>query len=847
MVLSVGDKLGPYQILTQIGVGGMGEVYKATDTRLGRVVAVKVSSERFSDRFEHEARAIAALNHPHVCQLYDVGPNYLVMEFVDGEPLRGPLPLEKAIEYAGQILDALDAAHRKGLTHRDLKPANILVTKQGVKLLDFGLAKHSAPLSETDVTRALTQQGQIVGTLHYMSPEQLQGKEVDARSDLFSFGCVLYEMITGKQAFAGQCAASVIAAILEREPEHSTDSPPLDRVSRRCLAKDPDQRFQSARDLKTALEWSVEPAQVREPRSFGRWWVAAAILFMAMLGGAAAAAYLRQQPQDDLVIRFEIEAPEAGRIFGGGPLGRGLAISPDGRSVAFPAFVKGKSALWIRPLDAAQAWMVPGSEGATRPFWSPSGRSIAFFTGASLQQIDLSRQTPSKICALNGAAYGGVWLGDGRILFSYRDIGLFIVPASGGIPSPLALLDRARGDISYESPQVLPDGELIYTLQSVQSQDVYIASLEKPGERTRLVQNANNGWYARGSDSSGYLLWVSGNTLLSQPFDPKTRRLTGEPQLVANNTRTAVSGGRTLIHTSSIPVRQLKWLDRTGKEVGALGEPNVYVLSRISADGRRVATSRAGPNADLWVMDTARAVETRLTPGRGIHAYPVWSPDGRTILFAFGAPFNIFRIGADGGGVEERVTQSPNSQLISDWSRDGHFIIYQESSPDTGVDLWTLAVTSEGRPAPGAKPQPYIRALFDQKLARFSPDGYWVAYASDESGQYEVYVQAFPEPREKFHISNAGGSFPHWGATSHELFFLSKDARLMSARLNPKGSSIEADSPRQLFSLPPGFLGISPYDATPDGQRFLISVTLDRPEPLSVIVNWPSLLKRGAQ
>jgi len=845
MPLSVGDKLGPYEILAPIGAGGMGEVYRARDTRLGRDVAIKISHAQFTERFEREARAVAALNHPNICHLYDVGPNYLVMEFVEGEPLRGPLPLEKAIEDAGQILDALDAAHRKGLTHRDLKPANILVTKQSVKLLDFGLAKHSAPLSETDATRALTQQGQIVGTLQYMSPEQLQGKEVDARSDLFSFGCVLYEMITGKQAFAGQSAASVIAAILEREPERLTDFPPLDRVLRRCLAKDPDQRFQSALDLKTALEWSVEPTQVREKRPFGRWWVAGAILFIAALGGAAAAAYLRQQPQDDRVIRFEIEAPEAGRIFGGGPLAGGLAVSPDGRSVAFTAFVKGKSALWIRPLDAAKAWMVPGSEGAVRPFWSPNGRSIAFFTGGSLQQIDLSRQTPSKICDLNGAAYGGVWLSDGRILFSYRDAGLFIVSASGGIPSPLGLLDRARGDISFETPQVLPEGELIYTVQSVQSEDIYIASLEKPGERTRLVQNANNGWYARGSDSSGYLLWVSGSTLLSQPFDPKTRRITGEPRLVANNTRAAVSGGTTLMYTSSIPVRQLKWLDRTGKEVGALGEPNAYVLSRISPDGRRVATIRSGSNADLWVMDTARGVGTRLTPGRGIHIGPVWSPDGRTILFAFGAPFNIFRIEADGGGVEERVTQSPSRQGITDWSRDGHFIIYEESSPDTGADLWTLAVTSEGRPAPGARPQPYIRAPFDQRLARFSPDGHWVAYQSDESGQYEVYVQAFPEPREKFRISNAGGTFPQWGSTSHELFFLSKDAKLLSARLSPKDSSMEAYAPRDLFSLPPGFLGISPYDVTPDGQRFLISVTLDRPEPLSVIVNWPALLKKG--
>jgi serine/threonine protein kinase len=346
MSLQGGDKLGPYEILAPIGAGGMGEVYRAHDSRLGRDVAIKISRAQFTERFEREARAVAALNHPNICHLYDVGPNYLVMEFVEGEPLRGPLSTEKAVEYACQILDALEAAHCKGIAHRDLKPANMLVTKQGVKLLDFGLAKHSAPLSETDVTRALTQQGQIVGTLQYMSPEQLQGKEVDARSDLFSFGCVLYEMIAGKQAFAGQSAASVIAAILEREPERLTNSPPLDRVLRRCLAKDPDQRFQSARDLKAALQWSVEPTQVREQRAFGRWWVAGAILLIAVLGGAAAAVYLRQQPQDDRVIRFEIEAPEAGRIFGGGSMAGGMAVSPDGRSVAFSTFVKGKSALW---------------------------------------------------------------------------------------------------------------------------------------------------------------------------------------------------------------------------------------------------------------------------------------------------------------------------------------------------------------------------------------------------------------------------------------------------------------------------------------------------------------------
>jgi Tol biopolymer transport system component len=836
--------LGPYEIVALIGAGGMGEVYRARDTRLNREVAIKICDGKFSERFAQEASLIASLNHPHICHLYDVGPDYLVMELVEGKPLQGPIPLKPALEYAEQILDALDAAHRKGIIHRDLKPTNILVTKQGIKLLDFGLAKRRGPLRETDatLTAGLTAKGEILGTLQYMSPEQLQGQEADARSDLFSFGCVLYEILSGSQAFSGQSAASVIAAILEREPARVDVAPPLERVVRRCLTKDPDHRFQTARDLKAALEWSVEP--VESPKgSSSRWWLVAAIVLIAALAGTLAAWYFRQQRPDDRVIRFEVEAPEAGRIFGGGPLAGGLAVSPGGRSLAFVAFVKGKSALWIRPLDGANAWMVPGSEGATRPFWSPDGRSIAFADGSSLQQIDLSRQAPSKICDLTGAFYGGSWLNDGRILFSYRDVGLFMVSASGGIPSPVAPLDRARGDVFFESPQVIPEGGLIYTVQSVESEDIYVASLQKPGERTRLVQQANNGFYAPGPDSTGYLFWVSGNSLLSQPFDPQTRRLVGEPRPVANTVRIAGSGGGTLLYTASIPVRQLKWLDRTGKEVGTLGEPNVYVMSRISRDGRRVAAARSGANADLWVMDTARGLGTRLTTGHGIHMAPVWSPDGRTLLFGFGSPFNIFRIGPDSGG-EERVTQSPKSQILADWSPDGHFIIYVERA-ETGFDLGTLAVTADGRPAPDAKPQQYIRAPFDHREARFSPDSRWVAYQSDESGQYEIYVDAFPGPHQKVRISSAGGSFPRWGSTSRELFYLSKDARLMSVSLKPETGSIVAEAPRELFQLPVGFLGSSPYEADLDGQRFLISVTLERPEPLSVIVNWPALLRKG--
>src|SRR5881628_127343 len=401
MPLSVGDRLGPYEIVTPIGAGGMGEVYKARDTRLDRIVAIKVSREQFSERFEREARAVAALNHPHICQLYDVGPNYLVMEFVEGAPLAGPLPPEKAVEYAGQILDALDAAHRKGITHRDLKPANILVTKQGIKLLDFGLAKQSAPLTEADatLTAALTGKGQILGTLQYMSPEQLHGQEADPRSDLFSFGCVLYEMVTGKCAFEGRSAASVIAAILEREPAPLEAAPPLERVVRRSLAKDPDQRFQTARDLKAALTWALEqapPSAGVKPRS--RWWIAAAALVIVSALGGWAVAHFRQPPADDRVFRLQIDPPEGGQFVFGTNAG-GIALSPDGRTAAYIASGNGKNGLWVRPLNGVKARLIDGTEGARNPFWSPDGKSLAFSTISQLKRVDPAGGTPSVICS----------------------------------------------------------------------------------------------------------------------------------------------------------------------------------------------------------------------------------------------------------------------------------------------------------------------------------------------------------------------------------------------------------------------------------------------------------------
>jgi predicted Ser/Thr protein kinase len=530
-----GQCLGPYRIESFLAAGGMGQVYRATDTRLQRQVAIKVSSARFTERFEREARVIASLNHPHICQLYDVGPNYLVMEFVEGTPLRGPLPLRQAAEYAGQILEALDYAHRKGITHRDLKPANILVTKQGIKLLDFGLARQSGPLRENDgtLTAGLTGKGHIIGTLQYMSPEQLQGKEADARSDLFSFGCVLYEMLSGKRAFEGQSTASVIAAILEREPAALNLTPPLERVIRTCSAKEPDHRFQTALDLKRNLTWALEqPIAAKANR---RGWIAAAAatLILGAFGGWAVS-HLRQPAVDDHVIRFQIAPPEGVGISGGGNLGGGFAISPDGQTAAFIGVVKGKTSLWVRPLDATNARLIRGSEGATRPFWSPDSRSIAFSADrGTLQRVDLSQETVSKICDIPGVYWGGSWSGDGRILFVSRDLGIFQVPALGGTPSQLTTVDRSHGEGNHVYPQVLPGGRFLYTSTSSNGV-IYAASLAEPAERVRLLANASQAWYAPGADGEDYLLWIRDRTLVAQRFNAEKLHLIGEPHSLAD-------------------------------------------------------------------------------------------------------------------------------------------------------------------------------------------------------------------------------------------------------------------------------------------------------------------------
>jgi serine/threonine protein kinase/Tol biopolymer transport system component len=864
MSLSAGMRLGPYEILAQVGAGGMGEVYRARDTRLGRDVAIKVSHENFTERFEREARSIAALNHPNICHLYDVGANFLVMELIDGTPLKGPLPLEKALDYARQILDAMDAAHTKGIAHRDLKPANILVTKSGIKLLDFGLAKHTTPLKETDVTQALTQQGAIVGTLQYMSPEQLLGRDADPRSDLFSFGCVTYEMLTGKRAFEGQSAASVIAAILERPAPSVADvaPPALDRVLKRCLEKDPDLRFQSARDLKSAIEWAVLPAGIESRDAVHSsfrgpfLWAAAGILALVGIAGWSLARSLRPAVEAQ-AFRLQMNPPAGGQfLFGLGITPGGMAISPDGRSVAFVASVANQAGLWIQSFDGAAPRLLAGGDNAGYPFWSPDSKSVAFFANGKLQRIDLPGSAPYTICEVDASLHGGgSWTNDGYILLGTMGAGLFRVPASGGVPSRIS----SKGFFTL-MPQVLPDGRVLYFIAASgpEGGGLYAERLDKPGEQVHLATTASSGVYAKSSSGQHYLLWLRGSTLVAQELDPKSLKLIGDPYPIADPvgslkgvTNVSASNNGVLIFGASNLLSQFTWLDRTGKVLSKVGEPGEYNSFRLTVDGRRAVVSRNYPQgSDLWLLDTERGITNRFTANMRTAAYPVWSRDGAVIVFSTAGPLSLFRKAVSGVGAEERLTQAPSLHLATDWSRDGN-VAYFEVGKGTQEDIWTVQVTSEGRRIPGVDPKPYMQTPFRELNARFSPElkPRWIAYMSNKSGQFEVYIDSFPEPGHEIRVSSAGGSYPEWNDTGNELFYVSADYRLMSVRLKSSASSLEPSVPTELFRLPAAVNTWSPFQVASGGQRFLVRAVPEQQssQPLTVIVNWTTLLKGSSR
>ena len=856
MAFDPGDLLGPYEILERVGAGGMGEVWKARDSRLNRTVALKISKVEFSDRFEREARASAALNHPHICTLHDVGPNYLVMEFVEGEPLKGPLPPARAVEYAAQILDALDAAHHKGVIHRDLKPANILVSRQGVKLLDFGLAKYAGPLAETDatLTQALTGKGEIVGTLQYMSPEQLQGRDADARSDLFAFGCVFYEMLSGRRAFDGASAASVIAAIMEREPAPLEAAPPLDRLIRRCLGKDPEERFQTARDLKAALLWAVEqqPAPAPAPTGRSRWWLAAAL---AIVSGLACWTVARrtavEPPAAASPIRFQIVPPHNQGF-------RDCRISPDGRIVAFlSGDSSGTSQLWVQRLDSLEPRLLTPAELFT--FWSPDSRFIAFEQDGKLQKVNVAGGPPQTVCDAE-LVLGGSWNREGVIIFSGSTGGspvLFQVNAKGGKAAALTRLDPARGETQHVHPAFLPDGRhFLYTVQSIKPEfaGIYLGSLDAPHARVRLLEDVSNAEFASdtaGADS-GYILFVRGESLMAQRFDAASLRLLGEPATVEQKVIrssidqfAAFSASRNGILAIGSTVRgyQLTWYDRGGRKLGTVGNPGLFFYPQISPDGKTIVVDEHEartftPHIALYTAGRSTPVKFTFTPT----LRPLWSPDGRRIAFE-AMTSALYTKSSTGAENETLVLPAANipdgSRLPCDWSRDGRLLIYSERDPKTGFDLWMLPL--DGKRAPVR----LLQSEFNERCGALSPDGRWIAYSSDEPGRSEIYVQPFDAggalSGRKWQISNGGGAWPRWRRDGRELFYLSGDRRLTAVEVKAD-STFQPGTAQPLF--PTGiFNQDTRFDVSADGARFIVpSVTGETTAPPLVIVNWSSQL-----
>ena len=692
-----------------------------------------------------------------------------------------------------------------------------------------------------------------------MSPEQLQGKEADARSDLFSFGCVLYEMLTGKRAFEGASPASVIAAILEREPAPLEVARPLDRVVRRSLAKDPDQRFQTARDLKAALSWvagtttsargSARPTLVGRVTCSGadigrRWGGWTVLAFPPTQGTTSTPA--RHYSSRRRPVRFQ------------GLTSGGIALSPDGNIAAFVASAHGKIGLWIRPLNDTSARLLPGTENPSDPFWSPDGRSIAFFAAGRLQRVELAGGSPLTICEVPGMI-GGAWGDEGRIIFGSLGTGLFQIFAVGGKPSSLTTLDMSRGENTHRSPQILPGGRFLYFARSDKPEytGIYVASFSKPAERVFLLATETNAVYAPSGDGRGYLLWLRGGTLMAQKFDAAALKLSGDARPIADPVSSigtmgvmVVSASRAgqVLYSASGEVSQLTWLDRTGMLLGTVGEPGGYTYPfRLSPDGRRVAASRdrSGGN-DLWLLDFERGISSRFTSTSRSSVYPVWSPDGRTIIFTRDSE-DLFRKDADGTGDAQLVTQLRVVRYATDWSRDGRFVLHQNIGGQ--LDLSILPVTLDGKLVPGAKPIPYLKSQFDERYGRFSPEASprWIAFQSDETGRFEVYIQAFPEPHGRFQISTEGGRYPQWGAGGRELFYLDPENRLMVVELNISGDTVHPSKPRALFTMPIIDNGWPPYDTGSDGQRFLVrAVSRQVSQALTVIANWPALLKKGA-
>jgi Tol biopolymer transport system component len=893
MSLSAGTRLGPYVIEAAIGAGGMGEVYRASDTNLARQVAIKVLPEAVAQdaerlaRFEREAKTLASLNHPHIAQIHGLeradGRTALVMELVEGPTLadriaRGPLPIDEALSTAKQIAEALEAAHEQGIVHRDLKPANIKLRDDGtVKLLDFGLAKAIEPAaasgnlanSPTLTSPARTEMGVLLGTAAYMAPEQARGRSVDKRADIWAFGVVLYEMVTGRRLFEGEDLTETLANVVKQPPDLSAVPARLRRLLGRCLEKDPKKRLRDIGDAWELLDDAI-PAIAPAPRSWPGWmrWA-----LVGLFGAASAAAavfawlWLSTTAGDTLSAQFQVQPP-AGTEFGF-PYGA-TAISPDGRYVVFAAGPQGSGPLWLRPLDSLTARPLQGTEGANFPFWSPDSRSVAFYQSGQLARSDIIGGSPQVLCeATPLEAAGGTWNRDGTILFASQG-GLLEVAASGGDPKPVSDPDAARHELEHGYPQFLPDGQhFLFLVRSADPtvQGIYAASLAQPATRVRILGTAQKVSYVPSRDGrAATLVWLRDRTLLAQPFDVGTLGLEGDPAPVAEDIALNRSfQSRAAFWTSDAGVlayrtgdvhavpTALTWFDRQGKVLGTIGDPEVYGELALSPDGTRVAAFRRDSiGEDLWLVDLARGSSTRLTTDSVNESYPVWSPDGRQI--AFGAypndsksAFDLYRKPAGASGQKDVLWKDGLRKRPTDWSRDGRFFLYSViDASEKDEDIWAL-------PLRDANPTPtkYLATEFIEAGGRFSPDTKWVVYTSNISGREEVYVSPFPDaaaaPAQM--VSTEGGAQARWRPDGRAILYLSPDHTLMEVEV-VRDAPFTVGIPKPLFQAPLASQPADPdgliWDVSPDGQRFLLNRGSDQapPVPLTVVTNWQATLQK---
>jgi eukaryotic-like serine/threonine-protein kinase len=908
MTLTSGTKLGPYEIQSPLGAGGMGEVYSARDTRLDRTVAVKILPPHLSDnpearqRFEREARTISSLNHPHICTLHDVGSqdgtSYLVMEYVQGESLearlqKGPLPLKQALECGVQVCEALEKAHRAGIVHRDLKPGNIMLTASGAKLLDFGLAKpvallgtravndrgHLTPSTPTMNLSALsppkgtlTQQGAIVGTFQFMAPEVLQGQEADARSDIFSFGCVLYEMITGKRAFEGKSQISVASAILEKEPDAISKVQPtapaaLDHVVGECLAKDPEVRWQNAADVARELRWiakSGSGTSAAPPVSLrGKW--RERLLWAAVVGALLASLIwlnLRERAPANTLRSFLTPPAEMSFDFTGDFSGP-PTITADGTAVAYCARnQKERDSIWVQSLNELAAKKLEGTEGAAFPFWSADGKFLGFFADGHLKRIPAAGG-PVTVLAEAPNPRGGSWNRENVIIYEpdYRD-SLWRISAAGGTPVRLTKFEAGK-HTTHRWPMFLPDGKHFLFFATHHSggseQGSYFGSLED-GSYKHVLDADSDAQYA-----SGYLLYHLQSALLAQKFDLGTGVVSGDPVPVANfveydagtwhTTFAASQNGLLIYETGSKTLgTDLFWRDRAGKLLSKVGERSSYKGSgRFSPDGKRLAVAMGDPQADIWVFDLARGSRTRLTFGGATHLMPSWSADGQRVVYVRQNGTTMItgtslraRL-ANGGGQEEVLMEGDLSGgartlLLPQWSPDGRYLVHMEQSGPSGAGVWALPTTGDKKPFAIVQAQSPQARIVQSSL---SPDGRWLAYSSTESGREEVYVTHFPSGAGRWQVSQAGGTFPTWRGDSKEIYFIGLGGSLYAASVNTKSQEFELEPVRPLFRVnyitPVG----TPYDVAPDGQRFIFATYPESVStPLVLVTNWTADLKK---